>query len=180
MVKKIALGAVVAVAMAVAGVLAAAATKPDTFKVERSATLHAKPETIYGLIADFHSWPRWSPFEKMDPQMKKTYSGAEKGQGAVYDWSGNDQAGTGRIVITEAAAPNDLKMTLDYMKPFQAHNDVEFKLVPQGDDTTVTWTMSGPLSFPAKIMHVFMNMDTMVGGMFEEGLHNLKSEVEKP
>ena len=178
MVKKILLGALALVAVAVAGLLAVAATKPDTFRVERSAAIHAKPEAIYALIEDYHQWAQWSPFEKMDPAMKKTFSGAPKGQGAVYAWSGNDHAGSGSMTMTRAVAPEAIQLALDFDRPMPAHNTVEFKLVPQGDVTTVTWSMEGPTPYPAKVMHCLFDMDKMLGGDFEKGLAGIKTIAE--
>jgi uncharacterized protein YndB with AHSA1/START domain len=169
----------IAVALIIGGVLILAATKPDTFRVQRAASIKAPPEKIFAVISDFHGWEAWSPWEKMDPAMKRSYSGAAKGKGAVYAWEGNGKVGQGSMEITEAAAPSKVVMDLDFVKPFAAHNKVDFTLVPKGDVTEVTWTMNGPVPYPAKIMHVFMNMDSMVGGQFEAGLANLKSITEK-
>jgi len=159
-------------------VLALAATKPDVFRVERSVTINAPADQIYPLIEDFQEWPKWSPFENLDPQMQKTFSGAERGQGAVYAWDGNSQAGKGRIEIIEASAPSKLGMTLDFERPFECHNQVLFTLEPAGDGTKVTWAMSGPNQFMGKIMQVLINTDAMVGGQFESGLAKLKAEAE--
>lgn len=159
-------------------VLALAATKPDVFRVERSVTINAPAEQIYPLIEDFQEWPKWSPFENLDPQMQKTFSGAERGQGAVYAWDGNSQAGKGRIEIIEAAAPSKLGMTLDFERPFECHNQVLFTLEPVGDGTKVTWAMSGPNQFMGKVMQVLLNTDAMVGSQFESGLAKLKAEAE--
>jgi uncharacterized protein YndB with AHSA1/START domain len=169
----------IAVALIIGGVLILAATKPDTFRVQRAASIKAPPEKIFAVISDFHGWEAWSPWEKMDPAMKRSYSGAAKGKGAVYAWEGNGKVGQGSMEITEAAAPSKVVMDLDFVKPFAAHNKVDFTLVPKGDVTEVTWTMNGPVPYLAKIMHVFMNMDSMVGGQFEAGLANLKSITEK-
>jgi len=168
----------IVLALAVAGVLVLAATKPDTFRVERKATIKATPEKIAGVLSDFRGWEAWSPWEKMDPAMKRTYSGEAKGKGAAYAWEGNGKVGQGRMQITEAA-PSRVALDLDFVKPFEAHNKVEFNLAPKGDATEVTWSMVGPVPYPAKIMHVFVDMDAMVGGQFEAGLANLKTVTEK-
>ncbi len=172
------LTAVVIVALVVAAVLAYAATKPDTFRVQRSASIKAPPEKIFPLINDFREWTGWSPYEKKDPAMKRTYGSNTSGRGAVYEWAGNGNVGSGRITIADATSPSKVAIKLDMLKPFEAHNDVEFTLVPQGDNTTVTWDMQGRVSYLAKIMHVFFNMDKMVGSDFEAGLANLKSAAE--
>ena len=170
--KVLKVGALIVVVL-VAAVLAFAATKPDVFRVQRSASIQAPPEKIRALLSDFRGWEAWSPWEKLDPAMKRSYSGAEKGKGAVYAWEGNKNVGQGRMEITDVE-PSRVAMNLDFVKPFEAHNKVEFLLAPKDSATQVTWSMQGPVPYPAKIVHVFMNMDAMVGGQFETGLANLK------
>jgi len=169
----------VVLAIAVAVVLILAATKPDTFSVRRAATLKAPPERIFPLINDFHQWGSWSPWEHKDPAMKRTYSGADSGKGAVYAWDGNKNVGSGRMEILEASPPSKIVIKLDFFAPFEAHNTAEFTMLPQGDATNLTWVMHGPLVFMAKVMHVFINMDKMIGKDFEAGLANLKKLTEK-
>ena len=173
--------AVVAVvlAIAIAIVLILAATKPDHFAVQRSTTIKAPPEKIFALINDFHLWGSWSPYEHKDPAMKRTFSGAARGNGAVYAWEGDKNVGSGRMEILEAAAPSRIVIKLDFYSPFEAHNTAEFTMLPQGDETRVTWRMHGPAPFMARIMHVFINIDKMVGKDFEFGLANLKRLAEK-
>ena len=168
----------IVLAVAVAAVLAFAATKPDNFSVQRSASIKAPPEKISGVLADFRGWQAWSPFEKMDPAMQRSFSGAEKGKGAVYAWSGNSQAGAGRMEITEASASR-VALNLDFTKPMEGHNKVVFTLAPKGDATEVTWAMSGPSPYISKVMQVFCNMDAMIGQYFETGLASLKTVTEK-
>jgi uncharacterized protein YndB with AHSA1/START domain len=175
MLKKIA----IVVVVLVAALLAFAATRPDSFRVQRSASIKAAPEKVYPLIADFRSWSAWSPWEKLDPAMKRTHSGAASGNGAVYAWEGNREVGAGRMEIVEAAPPSRIRIKLDFMQPFEAHNFAEFTLAPAGDGTTVTWAMYGPNTFLSKLMSVFVSMDGMVGGYFESGLANLKAASEK-
>lgn len=170
------IAAILVVAAAV--VLVWAATKPDTFRVERSATIKAPPEKIFPLIADFHQWGRWSPYETRDPDMKRIYGGAERGKGANYAWEGDSNVGTGHMEILDAPAPQKVAIKLDFLKPFEAHNIAEFTLQPKGDGTRVTWAMQGPTPFIGKIMHVFINMDRMVGTDFEAGLANLRKATE--
>jgi len=174
MLKKI----LILIGVAIAGVLIFAATKPDVFRVHRSASIKAPPEKIAAVLTDFRRWEAWSPWEKMDPAMKRSYGGAEKGKGATYAWEGNGKVGQGRMEITESA-PQKVAMDLDFVKPFEAHNKVAFVLAPKGDATEVTWSMIGPVPYFAKIMHVFVDMDRMVGGQFETGLANLKAIAEK-
>jgi hypothetical protein len=163
---------------AVATVLVLASTKPDSFKVQRSARIYAPPEKIVAALSDFHGWESWSPWERLDPDMKRDYSGPAKGKGAVYAWKGNSKVGEGRMEITEVA-PARVDINLDFLKPFPASNKVNFTLQPKGEGTDVIWSMVGQVPFVAKIFHVFVDMDRMVGQQFETGLANLKTIVEK-
>jgi uncharacterized protein YndB with AHSA1/START domain len=169
----------VVLAIAVAVVLILAATKPDTFSVRRAATLKAPPERIFPLINDFHQWGSWSPWEHKDPAMKRTYSGAASGKGAVYAWEGNKNVGFGRMEILEASPPSKIVIKLDFFAPFEAHNTAEFTMLPQGDATSLTWLMHGPAPFMNRMMQVFMNLDKMIGKDFEAGLANIKTISEK-
>jgi hypothetical protein len=169
----------IVIVVLVVALLIYAATKPDTFRVQRSASMNASPEKIFALINDFHSWGFWSPYEKKDPAMKRTYSGAATGKGAEYEWDGDKNVGKGRMEITESTPPSKIMINLDFVKPFEAHNIAEFTLETRGDSTNVTWAMHGPLPYIAKVMHVFLNMDSMVGKDFETGLANLKAVTEK-
>ena len=167
-----------AAVLLVAALLVYAATRPDDLRVQRSAGIDAPPERIFPLIEDFHAWAAWSPYDRMDPAMKRSYSGAPKGKGAAYAWEGNSKVGQGHMEITDAA-PSRVALNLDFIKPFEAHNKVVFTLTPKGDATEVNWAMQGPVPYPAKIVHVFMDMDGMVGKDFEAGLANLKAITEK-
>jgi uncharacterized protein YndB with AHSA1/START domain len=169
----------VVIAVVVAAVLVLAAMRPGSFAVQRSAQIRARPEAIYPLIADFRQWPLWSPWEKLDPNMKRTHSGASSGTGAVYAWQGSSKVGAGRMEIRDVAPPSKVVIQLDFIKPFEGHNVTEFALRPAGESTDVQWTMRGPATFIMKLMGVFMNMDTMIGRDFERGLANLKAAVEK-
>ncbi|WP_293811199.1 SRPBCC family protein [uncultured Bosea sp.] len=180
MLKTIPLGLLALLAVGIVVVLILAAGKPDTFQVARSIKIEASPERIYPLIADFRAWGAWSPWEKKDPAMKRTYGGPEIGVGATYAWAGDKNVGEGSMRITEAQVPGKLGLKLDFLKPFEAHNDVVFALTPQGQQTNVTWIMTGPTPFIGKIMHVFMDMDRMVGGDFETGLKAMKAAAERP
>ncbi len=176
---KIAIIVVVALVVLVGGILAYAASKPDTLRVQRSATIKAPPEKLFPLISNFHGWETWSPYEKKDPVMKRTFSGAESGVGAIYEWNGNKDVGSGRMEITEATAPNKIAIDLHFLTPFEAHNVAEFAIQPKGDSTEVTWTMHGPALFMTKVMGVFIDMDNMIGKDFEVGLSNLKKLTEQ-
>jgi carbon monoxide dehydrogenase subunit G len=162
----------------IAAVLGFAATKPDAFRIQRSASIKAPAEKIFALINDFHRWGSWSPWEKLDPALKRTYSGAANGLGAVYEWEGNKKVGKGRMEITQASAPSKVTIKLDFLKPFEAHNTAEFTLEGQGDSTNVTWVMDGQQPYMFKVMTLFLSMDKMVGKDFETGLANLKSLTE--
>lgn len=170
---------VAALLVAVAVVPVLAATKPDRFHVERTASIKAPPERIFPLINDFRSWSGWSPYEKKDPAMKRAFSGAAAGKGAVYEWDGDRNVGSGRIEIADASPPSKVTIKLDMIKPFDAHNIVEFTLEPRGEATNVTWAMNGQVPYLAKIVHVIFNMDRMVGSDFEAGLANLKVLAER-
>jgi len=163
----------------VAGVLIYAATKPDSFRVERSVAVKAPPDKIYALIADLRGWTTWSPYEKKDPGMKRTFGSTTAGKGAVYEWDGDKNVGQGRMEIVEVAAPSKVAIKLDFLKPFEAHNMAEFTLVPRGDSTTVTWAIYGPSPYISKVMSTFLNFDTMIGKDFEVGLQSLKALAEK-
>lgn len=169
----------IVVVVAVAIILILAATKPDSFSIQRVITVQAPPQRIFPLINDFHQWGSWSPYENKDPAMKRSYSGAASGTGAVYAWEGNKNVGSGRMEILDASTPSRIVIKLDFFTPFEGHNTAEFTMLPQGDATNVTWLMHGPLPFMGKIMHVFINMDRMVGKDFEIGLDNLKRLTEK-
>ena len=169
----------IVIVVIIAGVLGFAATKPDTFTVQRATTIKAPPEKIFPLINDFKRWETWSPWEKKDPMMKRTYVNAMSGKGAIYAWDGNKDVGQGSMEITDTTPPSKIKLKLDFVKPFEGHNTVEFTLEPKGDATAVTWAMQGPTPFIGKIIHVFINMDSMVGADFEAGLANLKTAAEK-
>lgn len=164
--------------VAILGVLGYAATLPDSFRIERSIEIAAPPPLVFPLIEDLMQWPRWSPWEKRDPAMKRTFGNPNRGAGATYAWSGNSDVGEGRMKITSARVPTVVYLDLDFVKPFEAHNKVEFGLAPTPAGTRVTWTMHGPQPFVAKIMNVFVSMEKMVGPDFEAGLANLKQAVE--
>ncbi|HPU52618.1 MAG TPA: SRPBCC family protein [Burkholderiaceae bacterium] len=159
--------------------LAYAATRPDTFRVERAVVIQAPPAKVFALIDDFHRWSGWSPWEKRDPAMKRTHSGAASGKGAVYAWQGNSDVGAGRMEILETSAPSRVLIRLDFLEPFAATNTAEYTIVPEGDASRVTWAMHGPAPFVSKLMQVFVSMDKMIGKDFEQGLASLKALAER-
>jgi uncharacterized protein YndB with AHSA1/START domain len=173
----------VILAIAIAIVLILASTKPTTFSVQRAAVMRAPPERIFPLVSNFHQWAGWSPWEKRDPAMKRTYDGAESGKGAVYAWDGNKNVGSGRMEILEALSPSKIVIKLDFFKPFEGHNTAEFTMMPQNGaaapTTSVNWVMHGPAPFLHRVMQVFMDFDKMIGKDFEAGLASLKTLAEK-
>ncbi len=176
MVKKILIG-LVAVLLVLAVFIA---TRPAHFRVQRSAQINAPSGAIFPLINDFHNWPKWSPWEKLDPGMKKTYSGAPAGTGAQYAWAGNDKAGEGRMTITDSK-PNELvALKLEFLKPFSATNQGTFNLAPNAAGTRVQWSMEGDNGFLAKAFSLVMDMDSLVGKDFQEGLENLSRLAQAP
>ncbi|HSE58316.1 MAG TPA: SRPBCC family protein [Nitrospiraceae bacterium] len=169
---------VIIVVVLIVAVLIYAATMPDTFRIQRSATIKAPPQKIFAILNDFHRSESWSPYEKKDPMMKRTFSGAANGKGAVYEFDGNKEVGKGRLTITDTVPPSMITIALDIVEPFAAHNIVEYRLEPLGDATQVTWSMTGQSPYIAKVICLFMDMDRMVGKDFEVGLANLKAVAE--
>jgi uncharacterized protein YndB with AHSA1/START domain len=174
MLKKI----LIAVAVIIVVFLVVVALQPADFQVTRAETIAAPPETVFAQVNNFHNWRAWSPWEKLDPDMERTFSGEPAGEGAVYAWSGNSDVGEGNMTITESR-PNDLiRLKLEFIKPMAGTSDTEFNFKPEGDGTHVTWTMAGKNNFIAKAFCLFMNMDKMIGGQFEEGLTSMKKVAE--
>jgi hypothetical protein len=173
----------ITLAVLVGGVLIAAAFRPDSFRVQRSASIQASPEQIFPLINDLRRFNAWNPFDKKDPSLKASYSGAASGAGAAYAFEGNKNVGSGSLEIIDSAPAAEVRMKLDMRKPFEAHNVVEFTLRPEGEGggaTRVTWAMQGNVPYFAKIIHMFFDMDGMIGKDFENGLAELKAIVENP
>ena len=170
---------VVVVLVVIAGILIYASTRPDSFRVQRSISIKAPPDKIFPLISDLKAWTTWSPYEKKDPAMARTYGGVTAGKGATYEWAGNKNVGQGRMEILEATSPSKVLIKLDFLKPFEAHNTAEFTVAPKGDTTLVTWAIYGPSAFVTKVMGLFLDMDNMIGKDFESGLADLKTLAEK-
>jgi carbon monoxide dehydrogenase subunit G len=166
-----------AIVAVIAFVLVFALTKPDTFSVERSTAIKAPPDVILAQLTDFHKWEAWSPWEKMDPSMKHTYSGAPNGVGAIYAWEGDSAVGQGRMEI-KGISSSAVAIQLDFTAPMKASNLVDFSLTPKDDATNVSWRMTGGSNYLSKLMQVFMSMDSMVGKDFESGLADLKRAAE--
>ena len=165
-------------ALLIAALLIYAATKPDSFRIERSTTIKASPEKISAYLTDFKQWAAWSPWEEKDPAMQRTFSGATSGKGAIYGWEGNKNVGTGRMEILDVQ-PQKVTVKLDFLAPFEAHNTAEYTMQPEGDSTKLTWAMFGPANYMSKVMTTVMSMEKMVGPDFEAGLAKLKVAAEK-
>ncbi|MEY4764440.1 MAG: hypothetical protein RI907_1113 [Pseudomonadota bacterium] len=172
--------AAIAILVLVGATLLYASTRPDHFRIERSVLIRSSPAAIFPLVNNFRHWEQWSPWEKVDAKLQRSYSGAPQGQGAIYEWNGNKDVGRGRMEITESMAPTQITLKLDFITPFEAHNTVQFTFKPQGDATLVTQAMFGPSPFLSKLMGLFFSMETMVGSKYEEGLAALKAIAEKP
>lgn len=167
------------IVVVVAGVLVYAASRPDTFRIARSTTIQGPPEKVFPLINDYRQWPTWSPYENKDPQMKRTYVAITSGKGATYAWEGDSNVGAGNMTIAGSSPPSQILIKLNMLKPIEAHNDVSFTLEPLDGATSVTWEMRGSVPYLAKVMHVFIDVDKMVGNDFEAGLAKLKAVAEK-
>jgi uncharacterized protein YndB with AHSA1/START domain len=167
-----------ALAVTVVVFVVVVAMQPSEFRVARSTTISAPAPAVFAEVNDFHKWEAWNPWGKIDPAMRQTYEGAPAGTGAIYTWTGNKEVGEGRMILTESR-PNELiRIKLEFFKPFAATNTAEFTFRPEGNQTVVTWSMAGENNFIAKAIHLFMNMDRMIGGQFEKGLAQMKSVVE--
>ncbi|MYM66555.1 polyketide cyclase [Pseudoduganella sp. FT55W] len=169
---------IVGISVLILIVLAVAALQPATYSVTRSIAIKAPPEKIQPLISDFHNWPLWSPWEKLDPAMNRTFSGAPKDLGAVYAWKGNKNVGSGRMEVI-GLTPAKVGIKLDFYEPMASTADTDFVLETKGDVTTVSWTMSGKTDYIAKLMTIFVSMDSMIGPAFESGLSQMKAVAEK-
>ena len=168
----------VAIAAIVLVFLIVVALQPAEFRISRSATISAPPPAVFAHVNDLHKWEAWNPWGKIDPAMKRSYDGAPAGVGAITSWLGNSQVGEGRMTITESRPGDLVRIKLEFFKPFKATNTAEFTFRPGGNQTSVTWSMSGTKNYMMKAVHLFMNMDKMVGGQFEKGLADMKAVVE--
>lgn len=179
MLKKVLIAGSIILAVVVIGILAMAAGKPDQFACQRSIVINAPREKVFEQINNYKNWTNWSPYEKKDPNMKRTYSGPESGVGAKYGWSGNDEVGVGGMEIKESKPPTKIAFNLHFDKPFEGDNLVVFSMVPHGENTEVTWAMSGENPFMCKVMSIFFDMDKMCGDDFDKGLSAMKAYIEK-
>ncbi|MBI5900025.1 MAG: SRPBCC family protein [Rhodocyclales bacterium] len=169
----------VVVFVLLAGLMIYVATRPASFRIQRSIRIAAPREKLFAYLADLHNFDAWSPWAPLDPAMRKTHSGPAGGVGAGYEWQGNNKVGHGRMEIVEAVAPERVLIKLDFLKPFEAHNMAEYRLAECDGETEFTWAMHGPNNFLSKVMGLFFNMDRMVGAQFEQGLLALKTVAER-
>ncbi len=166
------------VLLTIAIILVVAATKPNTVHYERSTVINTRPERILAQIDDFREWGAWSPWDKLEPDTKRTYSGASSRVGAKYAWEGKKKAGVGNMEITQVT-PDSVKLDLNFIKPWEAQCITLFKTTPEGQHTRLIWTMDGPNTYMGKVFGLFMNMDSMIGKDFETGLAGIKQEAEQ-
>jgi hypothetical protein len=174
MVRKILVG----IAAVVVLFILVVSTRPSTFHIERSVAMSAPPQNAFAQVNDFHAWSAWSPWEKRDPQMKKTFEGPSSGVGATYAWAGNKEVGEGRMTIEKSASPSLVGIKLEFLKPFAATNTATFTFAPASEGTKVTWAMDGENGFMSKAFSMFVDMDKMLGADFEQGLASMKTLAE--
>jgi uncharacterized protein YndB with AHSA1/START domain len=154
------------------------ALQPSQYRVERTATIAAPAPVVFAQVNDFHNWEAWSPWAKIDPAMKQAYEGAAAGTGAIYRWAGNTEVGEGRMTISESRPSDLIRVSLEFLKPFASTATAEFTFKPQGDQTVVTWSMTGGRNFMAKAVHLVLNIDRLIGEQFEKGLAQMKAVAE--
>jgi hypothetical protein len=169
----------IALAAIVVALVVVVSLQPSQFRVVRNTTISGPAPAVFAQVNDFHKWEAWNPWGKIDPAMKQAYEGAPAGTGAVYSWIGNREVGEGRMRIIESRPSDLIRINLEFFKPFAGNSIAEFTFKPEGNQTAVTWSMTGTNNFTAKAIHLFMNMDKMIGGQFEKGLAAMKSIVEK-
>lgn len=170
--------ALIVLGLVVVAVLIYVAMRPDTFRVERHIVIDRPPAAIFALIDDFHQWRLWSPWEELDPALQRSYRGAGKGVGAIYEWEGNKKAGKGHMEITREQPPTHVTVDLTFLRPFRAENNAAFDLEPDGGRTRVSWAIYGPLPFMSKLFGLFVSMEGLIGKDFERGLEKLKAVAE--
>ncbi len=176
--KKKILIALSVIAGLIAVFLIVVALQPGEYQVSRSATIDAPPAAVFAHVNDLHQWEEWSPWAKLDPNAKNTFTGPESGKGAVFAWAGNDEVGEGKMTITTSQPPEKIELSLEFVKPFADQADVGFTFEPEGEKTNVTWSMHGENNFIEKGFCLFMDMEKMIGEQYEKGLVNLKKVVE--
>jgi hypothetical protein len=168
----------ISLAIVVAALAGVISTRPSTFTLQRTATIQAPADIPFAMVNDFHRWGEWSPWEKLDPNQSRTFTGANAGLDSVYEWSGNDKVGKGRMTIEESKPSELVRIRLEFLEPWEANNTTTFSFMPTGDGVTVTWKMEGRNTFMGKAFSLVMDMDSMVGKDFESGLANMKKAAE--
>jgi uncharacterized protein YndB with AHSA1/START domain len=168
----------IVLAVIVIGLVIVIAMQPAEFRVARSTKVSAPPSEVFAQVVDFHKWEAWNPWGKIDPAMQQSYEGAPAGTGAVYLWNGNKEVGAGRMTIIESRPSELIRIKMEFFKPFAGTSTAEFAFKPEGNQTAVTWSMAGENNFMAKAIHLFMNMDKMIGGQFDNGLAQMKAQAE--
>jgi len=168
----------IALAVIVIVFVVVVALRPSEYRVARTLMISAPAAAVFAQVNDFHKWDAWNPWAKIDPAMKQTYAGAPAGAGAVYTWTGNKEVGEGRMTLAESRPHELIRIDLEFLKPFAATSVAEFTFKPEGDRTAVTWSMAGRVNFVAKAIHMFVDMDKLIGANFEKGLAEMKSLVE--
>ena len=168
----------ISVSVIIVALLVIAATKPNSFRVERSITIHASPERVFSFINDLHSWEAWSGDGRGEGTVKKIYSGPASGTGAMAEWQGSGRAGAAKMIITESVVPSKVSVKVDWLKPFKAHNLNEFTIYTQGGETKVAWSIQASNLYPMKVIGIFVNMESAFGKHMESALENLKRVAE--
>lgn len=168
----------IGLAVVIAVLVVVVATRPSEFRIARTATIAAPAPVVFAQVNDFRKWEAWNPWGKIDPAMKRGYEGAPAGVGAIYTWAGNSEVGEGRMTLAESRPSELIRIEMEFLKPLRGTSTAEFRFQPEGDRTTVTWSMVGQNTFIAKAVHLVVDMDRMVGGQFEKGLAEMKSVSE--
>ncbi|MGZ6028557.1 MAG: SRPBCC family protein [Myxococcaceae bacterium] len=174
MLRKILIG-VVAVLLVLVIIIA---TRPSTYRIERSTRIAAPPDVVFGLVNDFHAWDGWSPWAKLDPTMKTTYGGPASGVGATYAWVGDSKVGEGKMTITESRPSQKVGIRLEFIKPMPGITQTDFGFQPEGGGTQVNWVMTGTNDFLGKAFSLVADMDAMIGKDFDKGLAAMRTEAE--
>jgi len=179
MIKRLALGTVAVLVAAVAVLVGLTLTRPDRYLVQREVEIAAAPAAVFANLADLRRWAKWSPWEAREPGMRRSYAGPPAGVGASYAWEGNE-VGSGKLTVSESAPPSQLRLRLQFVKPFAEENELAFELTPLSAATRVRWSMSGPARFGARLLGLFGNVDPLIGRDLELGLAQLKKLSEEP
>ena len=177
--KTLALSTLAILAAALAGLILLAQSKPDTYQVQREIEVAAAPATIFQNLDDFRRWAKWSPWERLEAGVNKTYAGPPRGTGASYTWEGKNIV-SGKLIVTDSTPPRTLAIRLELVKPRAETNHMTFELMPLPAATRVRWRMSGPTRFAAKLLSVFASTDAVIGRDLETGLARLKALCETP